>query len=100
MKIAHFAVAALLSFGSAAVAVEPVVAAPMHAPATSVGKSDVVQVRHREYRRDGRYSWRHGRRDWRDERWGYERHPWRPWYAERGWRERHYWRYRLPYYWM
>ncbi len=62
MRIAHFALAALLSLGSAVVAVEPVVAAPVYAAVASVEKSDVVQVRHREHRRDWRHSWRHERR--------------------------------------
>ncbi|PKA41015.1 hypothetical protein N2599_10180 [Rhizobium sullae] len=94
MRIVHFAVAALLSVGSAAVAGEPVVAAPVYTPVASVEKSDVVKVHYRDHHRHWRHSWRHERRDWRHDPYAYERsYYYRPWRAERRWRERHYWRH-------
>ncbi|TCU23156.1 hypothetical protein EV130_108302 [Rhizobium azibense] len=90
MRIARFAIAALLSLGSLAVAVEPVVATPAYAPVASVDKSDVVKVHYRDHRRHWRHSWRHERRYGRHHPYAYERH-YRPWRAERRWRERQYW---------
>ncbi|MEX2690957.1 hypothetical protein [Rhizobium mongolense] len=93
MRIARFAIAALLSLGSAVVAVEPVVAAPVYAPVASAEKSDVVKVHYRDHRRHGRHSWRYERRYWRHHPYAYERRHYRPWRAERRWREHHYWRH-------
>ena len=91
MKIAHFAIAAVLSIGSAFVAAEPVSAMPRsQAPVAAVEKSDLVQVRHRHYRNNHRYYYRHG--------WRYNRHHYRDWRAERRWREHRYWRYHDRYY--
>ena len=93
MKIVHLAVAAVLSIGSAFVAVEPVAAMPRSAtPVAAVEKSDVVQVRHR----DRRY-YRHHRPYYR-ESWRYNRHNYRDWRAERRWREERYWRYHHRHY--
>jgi NAD(P)H-dependent flavin oxidoreductase YrpB (nitropropane dioxygenase family) len=93
MKIVHLAIAAVLSIGSAFVAVEPAAAMPRsQAPVAAVEKSDVVQVRHR----DRRY-YRHHRPHYRDS-WRYERRHHRDWRAERRWREHRDWRYRDRYY--
>jgi hypothetical protein len=93
MKIAHFAVAAVLSSGSAFVAAGPAAAMPRSAaPAASAEKSAIVQVRHRHYRhyRDyDRYGWHHRR---------YYRDYYRDWRAERHWRDDRGWRYRDRYY--
>lgn len=51
MKIAHFAIAAVLSLGSAFIAAEPASAMPRSAAPVAAGEmSDVVQVGHRHYR--------------------------------------------------
>ena len=89
MKIAHFAIAAVLTLGSAFAAAEPTAAMPRSAaPVVAAEKSDVVQVRHRHYRHH-RHHYRHG---WRHHR------SHRDWRAERRWREHRHWRYRDRYY--
>lgn len=99
MKIAHFAIAAVLSLGSTFASAEPAAAMPRSAaPVAAVERSDVVQVRHRHYRHYryyDRYGWR-PHRYYRDPYYG-DRY-YRDWRAERRWREDRYWRYDDRYY--
>jgi len=76
MKIPHFAFAAVLSLGSAFVAVEPAAAMPRAAapsPVVAADKIEIVPGRHRHNRHYRRHHRCH--RDWRAERrWREHRH--------------------------
>lgn len=86
MKIAHFALAAILSLGAAVVSAEPASAMVRSAaPVLAAENGNVVQVRHRHYRHYRHYD-RHG--------WRHHRH----WRAERRWRDNRYWRHHDRYY--